>query len=171
MQQKPPNIEENLIAEMEQLITSIKKAENNIGENDLAVNLGYRSGYISECRSRGKASVKFINRLKGHLATLENPKSAKPAPVEEMQGNIDYDSRMRLETTLLNLSEDKIRSTAIIERLMTIIEKQFNYAPTGKVPSTPPANNTPVDDPAFEDARLGSRSSQLNKDNHQKKGT
>lgn len=36
----------------------------------------------------------------------------------------DRESRDRLELTLLNLSEDKIRSTAIIERLVTLLEKE-----------------------------------------------
>jgi transcriptional regulator with XRE-family HTH domain len=39
---------------------------------------------------------------------------------------IDYESRRTLERTLENLSEDKIRSTAIIERLVTMLEKQFS---------------------------------------------
>jgi hypothetical protein len=41
-------------------------------------------------------------------------------------GGIDDESRRTLERTLENLSEDKIRSTAIIERLVTMLEKQFS---------------------------------------------
>jgi HTH-type transcriptional regulator, cell division transcriptional repressor len=40
--------------------------------------------------------------------------------------DMDSESRRTLERTLENLSEDKIRSTAIIERLVTMLERQFS---------------------------------------------
>jgi transcriptional regulator with XRE-family HTH domain len=46
---------------------------------------------------------------------------------------VDYESRRTLERTLENLSEDKIRSTAIIERLVTMLERQFS---SQKIPTT-----------------------------------
>jgi hypothetical protein len=46
--------------------------------------------------------------------------------------SIDNESRRTLERTLENLSEDKIRSTAIIERLVTMLEKQFSSVATAR---------------------------------------
>jgi transcriptional regulator with XRE-family HTH domain len=45
---------------------------------------------------------------------------------EGREHEVDYESRRTLERTLENLSEDKIRSTAIIERLVTMLERQFS---------------------------------------------
>jgi transcriptional regulator with XRE-family HTH domain len=53
--------------------------------------------------------------------------------VTETDTEMDHESRRSLEKTLENLSEDKIRSTAIIERLVTMLERQFS---SGALPKT-----------------------------------
>lgn len=57
---------------------------------------------------------------------------------KENDSIMDQESRRSLEKTLENLSEDKIRSTAIVERLVTMIEKQFKtMGPELPPPGTP----------------------------------
>lgn len=60
-----------------------------------------------------------------------------PRETKGQRGTIDTESRRTLERTLENLSEDKIRSTAIIERLVTMLENQFKIGPQLEQPGTP----------------------------------
>lgn len=59
------------IEDMDALINSIKSKES-LTEEQIAEKLGYNSGYISQVRSRGEVSVKFINTLK--LGFVESTK-------------------------------------------------------------------------------------------------
>jgi hypothetical protein len=62
--------EKYLMADVEPLIDSILKANYNLTEELICLNLGYNGGYISQLRSREKAtgepqvSQKFFNQLK-----------------------------------------------------------------------------------------------------------
>jgi hypothetical protein len=71
-----------------------------------------------------------VNRIREVYA---NFKDGKPLDPLETTQTMDSESRRTLERTLENLSEDKIRSTAIIERLVTMLEKQFS---SQKIPTT-----------------------------------
>lgn len=83
----------------------------------------------------GKIREAFANYKEGRAIADEGQDTA-------------YESRRTLERTLENLSEDKIRSTAIIERLVTMLERQFSSGQsrqgdqspdlTGKTKETPP---------------------------------
>jgi hypothetical protein len=67
-----------------------------------------------------------------------NHRNGKPLGNVEQEGDMDTESRRTLERTLENLSEDKIRSTVIIERLVTMLEKQFKtMGPELPPPGTP----------------------------------
>jgi len=50
------------IEELNALIESIKRA-NSLTEEDISKRMGYNEGYISQNRSRGKVSGKFVNSL------------------------------------------------------------------------------------------------------------
>lgn len=56
-------------------------------------------------------------------------------------------NRGSLERTLENMSEDKIRSTAIIERLVALLERSFNSDSPVKAASEQTELNKPVDIP------------------------
>lgn len=56
------NIRKYSIEELNTLIESIKKAYS-IREEEIAAKIGYNQGYISQCRSRGEVSPKFIQAL------------------------------------------------------------------------------------------------------------
>jgi hypothetical protein len=119
MQQQTPKPEDYSMNDFNALIESIKK-HSGLSEEEIALKINYNKGYISQARSRGEVSTKFVQQLKAAFAnSLQN---ARP-PVHE---EIDQESRRTLERTLENLSEDKIRSTAIIERLVTMLERQFS---------------------------------------------
>lgn len=67
------------IDDMDSLINAIKSKES-LTEEQIAERLGYNLGYISQVRSRGEVSVKFINTLK--LAFAE---ATKEIPVKKVQ--------------------------------------------------------------------------------------
>ncbi len=58
----------------------------------------------------------------------------------------EAESRKTLERTLENMSQDKIRSTAIIERLVALLERapSFNYRTSQSVEKEPPAEEGPL---------------------------
>jgi hypothetical protein len=86
--------------------------------------LNYSDNYIDQQLSKGgnKRVLHALNEL--NAEPLQ--KAIETAKVTEQEPSIDHESRRTLERTLENLSEDKIRSTAIIERLVTMLEKQIS---------------------------------------------
>jgi transcriptional regulator with XRE-family HTH domain len=83
---------------------------------------------------------------------------------EGREHEVDYESRRTLERTLENLSEDKIRSTAIIERLVTMLERQFS---SQKIPTTAEGTQETGNTTALKtvptDLGLGKKSHQAHK--------
>jgi transcriptional regulator with XRE-family HTH domain len=76
------------------------------------------------------------DKLEKWLNDLE--KHTNEAELQEPQAN--YESRRSLENTLEKLAEDKLRSTAIIERLVSMLENAFGVSglqlPTPGTPGT-----------------------------------
>lgn len=167
MQQKPPVVEENLIDEMERLIVSIKKRENNIQDKDLAKRLGYRPGYISECRSKNKVSEKFVNILKNHLQSLENAsqQTTDNLPTIGKDGkNITVDDLRDLMSSNKTLA-DANKELAIANRklvddhseLVQLAKQAFNISleKLGQVVSVPIPQDEVSNQKAYEDLPLG----------------
>lgn len=76
----------------------------------------------------------------------------------------DMESRRTLERTLENLSEDKKRSTAIIERLVTLLERSFSSGELSTTPAEQGAKGTLKEVPSEpEDLSLDKKYSGLNK--------
>lgn len=73
MQKKHRNIGQSSLIGFETLIESIKRA-TNLNEEQISLRLKYNEGYISQTRSRGKASEKLINSL---LREFRNELSAE----------------------------------------------------------------------------------------------
>jgi hypothetical protein len=93
-----------------------------------------------------------------------NFKEGKPLEPIETTTTMDSESRRTLERTLENLSEDKIRSTAIIERLVTMLERQFS---SQKIPTTAEGTQETGNTTALKtvptDLGLGKKSHQAHK--------
>lgn len=109
-------IEQDLINTMDALINSIKIRNPALTEEGIAVQMGYNEGYISQSRSRGKVSKKFLNQLAIFLERLQNANKVVEAPLAVLE------EKRSLEKALENLTEDKLRTTAILERMMTLLE-------------------------------------------------
>lgn len=84
-------------------------------------------------------------------------------PVKYLTESEMYQSLVR---TMENMSEDKIRSTAIIERLVTLIETRFSSYSTEKAPEVPSVSNIPTGDQASGDFELDKRYQKDKKSNH-----
>jgi uncharacterized protein YnzC (UPF0291/DUF896 family) len=146
MQRNASNAEDYSITALNDLIESIKKA-TFLSEEEICKRMNYNEGYISQVRTRNKVSGKFIESLKREFAnSLQNANSVR----EISEPSIDHESRRTLERTLENLSEDKIRSTAIIERLVTMLEKQISSGLLSKShQEAPPGPENNVVSPGF----------------------
>jgi hypothetical protein len=78
VKQKGGAVKKYSIKEVDSLIESIKGVEPGLTEEAIAVALNRTPGYISQLRSREKAtgqpqvSPKFVENLKLHIATLQN---------------------------------------------------------------------------------------------------
>jgi hypothetical protein len=81
----PKAVKKYSIKEVDSLIESIKEGNPGLTEEAIAVALKRTPGYISQLRSREKAtgqpqvSPKFVENLKLHIATLQN---STPAGIE-----------------------------------------------------------------------------------------
>lgn len=138
MQQQPPKNENYSIEQFNDLIESIKK-RTGLNEEAIAARINYNKGYISQARSRGEVSQKFIQALQTTFAiTLQNTNT----PINEPESN--YESRRSLENTLEKMAEDKLRSTAIIERLVTLLENRFSLGEPSKASEAPHVTNIPT---------------------------
>jgi len=78
MKEKGQAVKKYSIKEVDSLIESIKERDPSLTEEAIAVALKRTPGYISQLRSREKAtgkpqvSSKFVENLKLHIATLHN---------------------------------------------------------------------------------------------------
>lgn len=74
----PKGVKKYSIKEVDSLIESIKTANPSLTEEAISVAMKHTPGYISQLRSREKAtgqpqvSPKFVDKLKLHIATLQN---------------------------------------------------------------------------------------------------
>lgn len=115
--------------EIDELLASIKQ-KTGLTQEQIAGRIGYNRSYISQAKKTD--SEKLYKALeKEFRQELENITIQEQAPA--------YDARTSLERTLENLSEDKLKSTAIIERLVSLLEKQLgeNTGPFLVPPGTP----------------------------------
>lgn len=75
----PKGVKKYSIKEVDSLIESIKVSDPNLTEEAISVAMKHTPGYISQLRSREnrtkqpQVSPKFMERLKLHIATLQNP--------------------------------------------------------------------------------------------------
>lgn len=118
-------VEEYSINDLNRLIESIKK-RTGLSEEAISAGIKYNEGYIAQTRSRGKVPSKFMQALKAaYPETLQNANEVnEPIPT--------YESRTVLEKSIENLTQDKIRTTALIERIMAYLENQINLAGSSK---------------------------------------
>lgn len=86
MQQNQPNAEDYSIEQLNNLIESIKRQEN-LTEEQIAARLKYNEGYISQVRSRGRVSGKFIANLQREFNI--GLQKAKPIAAELSGHSID----------------------------------------------------------------------------------
>lgn len=69
---------------------------------------------------------------------------------QKSEGNVltSDETYRSLVRTMEHMSEDKIRTTALLERMMNIIENAFNSVEPRKAPSVPVVSDTPEGDQA-----------------------
>lgn len=72
-----------------------------------------------------KWKAKIGSDLFETVVSNETPKQAMQEP------KVDYEAKLSLERSLENLTVDKLRSTAIIERLVTLLEIQMKSEEAG----------------------------------------
>jgi hypothetical protein len=142
MQQNKPSNEPYSVNDLDELINSIKLA-TGLTEEAISLQMKYNEGYISQTRSRGKVPPKLMDNLRREFKNeLHNATPNATYMAEKKRGTPDYESRKTLEMTLFNMSEDKLRSTAIIDRLVTLLERSFNYESSEKAPAEHPKKDT-----------------------------
>jgi hypothetical protein len=146
MQQTMPKIEEYSIEEMERLIESIKR-KTELNEEEIAKTLKYNQGYISQTRSRGKVSVKFVQALQSLLNTgLQNANIVQePQAQYGTVHNLTESNRMLAESVqkMVNVVFDKLPLLDLINSnlgkipdsmsLLTDLSLKNQEAMTGKI--------------------------------------
>lgn len=165
----------SLQTELGEIIKQIRSIKG-LTQDQLAEILGVsQSAIVKYERNLSKPGMDFIKKFKketGYDLTAENITSViKPAsePIEEVERVLqetgsDIESRRSLERTLENLSEDKKESTAIIKRLVTLLEKQFNSSSPGPADQEPEPKDKRVDLPSGEGRiGLGKKKGQVNR--------
>lgn len=151
--------------------------ETGLSQQELADATGIPKDRIGKWeQGKGKPKVEDQKKLDAFYSKYKKEKvpqslngGAGVQMVREDMAEYNSDSRKRLEITLQNLSEDKIRSTAIIERLVALLEQQFNYGTSAKAAEVQSGSNSPVADP-FADFQLGKDVPKETKDNVGSKG-
>jgi hypothetical protein len=115
------------IKDLDTLITSIK-AHYNLTEEDIVKRVNYNEGYISQSRSRGMVSEKFVEALKREFAKSNEETLQKDAPVNQskpQQGAVpDYRDEfillLKAENLRLKRDLDKslgdLRKNALLAR-------------------------------------------------------
>jgi transcriptional regulator with XRE-family HTH domain len=121
MKSLPPKTEK----EIDDLLREIKE-RTGLTQEEIAQKIGYNRSYLSQAKKTDSEKL-YMALYSGFREVLENI-----TVKEEAAGSRGDSSRDRLERTLENLSEDKIRSTAIIERLVALLEQQANSAQLSK---------------------------------------
>lgn len=123
--------------EIDELLGLIKK-KTGLNQEQIAEKIGYNRSYLSQAKKTdsNKLYMALSNEFR---AVLENITLEEPA-----KEYLPDASRERLEQTLVNLSEDKIRSTAIIEKLVALLDRSIslNKSSTGSPSSHEGAVNT-----------------------------
>jgi hypothetical protein len=111
---------------------------------DIEKELGYSENYIDQQLSKGgnKRFLNTIDSLNKRVLqkAIVNGEAKSEAKEPEPEPAPNYESRRSLESTLEKLAEDKLRSTAIIERLVSMLESAFGVSglqlPTPGTPGT-----------------------------------
>lgn len=136
---------------MNQVSETIKAAVEYKGKNaaEVARKLGISSqllGQYMNGRHKPKPEfyIKWKEVFKEDLMQAIETNVSHETKTEDIQPQQKDASRERLERTLENLSEDKIRSTAIMERLVALLENAIssNKSLTGTPESPEGAVNT-----------------------------
>lgn len=156
MQKKTVKTEEYSIDDLDNLIESIKK-RTFLNEEQIATNLGYNEGYISQVRSRGKVSGKFIRALKrAHPETLQNANFSRETDANNQSNETSTENpekKNSLEKSIENLTEtgkiqaqnERMRienekvTVESIQKLIALLEQQYGK----KIGPTLPPSGTP----------------------------
>jgi hypothetical protein len=155
----PPHIEK-----LQALLETYKPAEVagfiGVSERSIGNYMAADNATVPHPKTLRMIDETFRKFMSGELKTrLENITNGDQKP--KITGD---PSRERLERTLENMSEDKIRSTAIMERLVALLESAFNSGVPGKVPRVLPHSDTQGGTPEkVQDLRLGKKYSKRNK--------
>lgn len=122
-----------------------------LSEAEFERKAGISNGYLSNTSKRGAdISQKILDKALENLdenfrnlfidqGTIAAVIAATGKDEQILEEPSPYSARTSLERTLENLSEDKLKSTAIIERLVSLLEKQLgeNTGPFLVPPGTP----------------------------------
>lgn len=156
-----------------ELIEQIKQGSIKTGSPITNTEISRRLGYKREhfqllIGPNGKVTDKHIEDLLLRFPEVSDniTKAMEPAPVEQNQNdmNTDMESRRTLERTLENMSEDKIRSTAIIERLVALLEHSFSSSSPGPAVQQPLQTDKTADlPPGSGHLGLGKKKSQASR--------
>jgi transcriptional regulator with XRE-family HTH domain len=130
MQQQQPKPREYSMDELNRLIDSIKRKEN-LTEEQIAQRLKYNEGYISQVRSRGKVSPKFIDNLKREFGvglqnakkednTLQEPEVDYSKPIIQVVLNLSYTSKKNADS-MDKMAATNQKNTEIIAALVSAI--------------------------------------------------
>lgn len=120
---------------IETLLESLKS--KGYSRRTIEKTLGYSENYLDQQLVKG-GNKRLLNALKDlDSRTLEKAIPIVQEPISEL-----IQSRRSLEKTLEHLSEDKIKSTAIIERLVTLLENNLAVKPDMSLFPTPGGKST-----------------------------
>lgn len=113
--------------EINDLLKRIKR-KTSLTQEEIAERIGYNRSYISQAKKTDSEKL-YTALYREFRAELENLTNV-PEPL--------FDIKQSLEKSIENLTENELRTTAVIERLMDMLEEE-----RGKNKMNPPTLPTP----------------------------
>lgn len=102
-----------------------KQKGTKITNEFIAEALGYNRSYFSQLLGeKGVVTADHIKYFKLHFPTVKEPEEKTLVLQEPVS---EY--KLSLEKSIENLTENELRTTAIIERMLSLLEKQYSGLP------------------------------------------